>query len=268
VIKEVTRKFPTFAYYSLDGDIKPLVEFLLDLGVPKSDFPAILRKSPQVFGASLSERVIPNLMFLENLGVDRKQWPKVIYRHPPLLTYSLQKMKSNLDCLYELGLSKEKLGKVLMYSPNILGTGVEKLRATAQYFHSIGANVGTLLHKSPQLFGLSVEANLKPVTLFFLEKGFSMEEVAFMVSRYGCLYCFSLSKNIMPKWEFFLTMGYPKSDLVKFPHYFGYSLELRIKPRYAIMMESGVVLKLPVLLNYTDDKLNKRLKRKMEKNVG
>lgn len=45
---------------------------------------------------------------------------------------------------------------------------------------------------------------------------------------------------MIPKWEFFLTMDYPKSDLIKFPHYFGYSLEERIKSRYAIVKESGV----------------------------
>ncbi|KAI3500985.1 hypothetical protein L1887_36815 [Cichorium endivia] len=36
-IKEVIRKFPAFAYYSLEGNMKPVVEFLLDLGISKSD---------------------------------------------------------------------------------------------------------------------------------------------------------------------------------------------------------------------------------------
>ncbi|GLT54703.1 hypothetical protein SLA2020_278820 [Shorea laevis] len=38
-IKGITQRFPSFAYYSLEGKIKPVVEFLLDLGVPKSDIP-------------------------------------------------------------------------------------------------------------------------------------------------------------------------------------------------------------------------------------
>ncbi|KAL7207980.1 hypothetical protein ACSBR1_029851 [Camellia fascicularis] len=61
-----------------------------------------------------------------------------------------------------------------------------------------------------------------------------------MISRYGALYTFSLLDNLIPKWEFFLTMDYPKSELIKFPQYFGYSLDERIKPRYAIVTESGV----------------------------
>ncbi|XP_058227796.1 transcription termination factor MTERF5, chloroplastic-like isoform X3 [Rhododendron vialii] len=268
VIKEVISKFPPFADYSLDEKVKPVVEFLLDLGVPKSDIPSILRKWPQLCGVSLSEKAIHSVTFLENLGVDKKQWAKVIYRFPRILSCTRLKLKSNLDCLYELGLSTEKQGKVLMRCPNILGYGVERLRATAEYFHSIGVDVGTLLHKCPHIFSLSIEANLKPVTEFFLERGFSIEEVAIMVSRFGNFYTLSLSKNIMPKWEFFLTMGYPKSDLVRYPQYFGCSLELRIKPRYAIMREIGVTMSLGRLISVSDGDLYEILKRKKEKHVG
>lgn len=69
VIEEVIRNFPSFAYYSLDGNIKPVVEFLLDLGVPKSDIPTTLSKRPQICGFSLSENVIPTMTFLEKFGV-------------------------------------------------------------------------------------------------------------------------------------------------------------------------------------------------------
>ncbi|GFY83159.1 mitochondrial transcription termination factor family protein [Actinidia rufa] len=110
LIKEMTRKFPSFAYYSLEGKIKPVVEFLLDLGVPKSDIPTILSKRPQLCGISLSDNLIPTMTFLENLGVDKKQWAKVIHRFPALLTYSWQKLKGTADFLYEMGLSAESVG--------------------------------------------------------------------------------------------------------------------------------------------------------------
>ncbi|KAL2513775.1 Mitochondrial transcription termination factor family protein [Forsythia ovata] len=99
-IREVIRKFPAFAYYSLDGKIKPVVEFLLDLGVPKSDIPTILTKRPQLCGISLTGNLIPTMAFIEDLGVDKRQWAKVIYHFPPLLTYSRQKLKATVDFLY------------------------------------------------------------------------------------------------------------------------------------------------------------------------
>ncbi|XP_038883229.1 transcription termination factor MTERF5, chloroplastic isoform X2 [Benincasa hispida] len=265
-IKEITRRFPAFAYYSLEGKIKPVIEFFLDLGVPKSDIPVILNKRPQLCGISLTENLKPTMTFLENLGVDKKKWAKVIYRFPAVLTYSKQKVETTTSFLYEMGLSEESVGKVLTRCPNIISYSVEeKLRPTAKYFHSLGVDVAVLLYRSPQTFGLSIEANLKPVTQFFLERGYSMEDVGTMISRYGALYTFSLADNLVPKWDFFLTMGYSKLELIKFPQYFGYSLEGRIKPRYAIMKKSQVMLLLNQLLTLSESDFIETVKKKVNK---
>ncbi|PIA51263.1 hypothetical protein AQUCO_01100241v1 [Aquilegia coerulea] len=265
-IKGMTRKFPAFAYYSLEGKIKPVVEFLLELGVPRSDIPTILHKRPQLCGISLSENLIPTMTYLENLGVDKRQWAKVIHRLPALLTYSRQKVKITVDYLSEIGLSAENIGKILTRCPHIISYSVDdNLRPTADYFRSLGVDVGILLHRSPQTFGLSIEANLKPVTEFFLERGYSIEEVGTMVSRYGALYTFSLVENLIPKWEYFLTMDYPRSELVKFPQFFGYSLEERIKPRYALVKESGAKLLLNQVLSVSDREFERILKMKIKK---
>ncbi|XP_057991948.1 LOW QUALITY PROTEIN: transcription termination factor MTERF5, chloroplastic [Hevea brasiliensis] len=265
-IKGITRRFPAFAYYSLEGKIKPLVEFLLDLGVPKSDLPTILVKRPQLCGISLSENLIPTMTFLENLGVDKRKWAKVIYRFPALLTYSRQKVEVTVDFLCEMGLSAESIGKILTRCPNIISYSVEdKLRPTAEYFRSLGVDVAVLLHRCPQTFGLSIESNLKPVTEFFFGRGYSIQEVGTMITRYGALYTFSLVENLIPKWEFFLTMDYSKEELVKFPQYFGYSLEERIKPRYALVKVSGVKLLLNQVLSLSYSDFDKALKKKMKR---
>ncbi|XP_077232273.1 mitochondrial transcription termination factor family protein isoform X2 [Tasmannia lanceolata] len=265
-IKVMTRKFPAFAYYSLEGKVKPVVELLLELGVPRSDIPSIIYKRPQLCGISLSENLKPTMIYLESLGVDKNQWAKVIYRFPALLTYSRQKVKTSVDYLCELGLSAENIGKVLTRCPHIISYSVDdNLRPTAEYFRSMGVDVGVLLHRSPQTFGLSIEANLKPVTDFFFERGYDVGEVGTMVSRYGALYTFSLTENLIPKWDYFLTMDYPKSELVKFPQYFGYSLEERIKPRCAIVKESGAKLLLNQVLSLSNSEFEKALKRKLAK---
>ncbi|RZR85965.1 hypothetical protein BHM03_00013052 [Ensete ventricosum] len=268
-IKDIASKFPAFAYYSLDRKIKPLVEFLLELGVRRSDIPTILIKRPQLCGISFSENLKPMMAYLENLGVDKSKWAKVIYRFPALLTYSRQKVKTTIDYLSELGVSEKNIGKILTRCPHIISYSVEdKLRPTADYFQSIGIDVASLMHKCPQTFGLSIEANLKPVTEFFLERGYSTAEVSTMVNRYGALYTFSLVDNLIPKWNYFLTMDYPKSELVKFPHYFGYSLEERIKPRYSRVRECGVKLVLNQVLSVSNSRFEMILEKKREKTFG
>ncbi|GAU48268.1 hypothetical protein TSUD_405140 [Trifolium subterraneum] len=259
----IMRRFPAFTRYSFEGKIKPLVEFFLEFGVPKEQILIILVKRPSLCGLSLSKNIKPTVKFLESLGTDKKQWAKAIYRFPSLLAHSRQKIKETVDFLHEAGISDETVGRILTRFPNIIGLSVEdNLRPTATYFRTLGANVGTLLFRCPEILALSIEANIKPVTQFFLEKGYTLEEIGTMITRYGMLYTISLTKNVMPKWDYFMTMDYPKSELVKFPHYFGYSLEQRIKPRYAHMKSSGRRLTLNWLLSMSSSDFEKVLKLK------
>lgn len=268
-IKTITRKFAAFPYYSLEGKIKPVVEFLLDLGIPKSDIPTILCKRPQICGISLTDNLKPTMAFLETLGIDKNQWAKIIYRFPAILTYSRQKLISTVEFLTQTGLTEEQIGKILTRCPNIMSYSVEdKLRPTMEYFESLNVDVAVLLHRCPQTFGLSIETNLKPVTEFFLEKGYGLDEIGVMISRYGALYTFSLKENLMPKWDYFqTTMDYPNSELVKFPQFFGYSLQERIKPRYELVKRSGVRLLLNQVLSLSGVEFEKVVKKKMMKKL-
>ncbi|XP_028547795.1 transcription termination factor MTERF5, chloroplastic isoform X4 [Dendrobium catenatum] len=268
-IKSIVSRFPAFAFYTLDRKIKPLVEFLLELGVDKSDIPSILHKRPQLCGISLSENLKPMMIFLESYGVDKSRWAKVICRFPALLTYSRQKVKASVDFLSELGVSEKNIGKILTRCPQITSYSVEgKLRPTAEYFMTLGIDPASLIYRCPQTFGLSIDGNLRPVNEFFLERGYSVQEIATMVSRYGALYTFSLTGNMIPKWNYFLTMDYPRSELVKFPHYFGYSLVERIKPRHFRMKECNVRLILNQMLSSSDSDFEKVMEKKMWKLSG
>ncbi|XP_031259825.1 transcription termination factor MTERF5, chloroplastic-like isoform X1 [Pistacia vera] len=232
-IKGIIRRYPKLVYDSLEKKIKPLVKFLLDLGVPQSGILKIICSCPQLCGLSLFANVIPTLTFLEGVGVDKKQWAKVIHRYPSLLTFSRDKVQAIVDFLYELGLSAESIGKILT--------------------------------RHPVYIGYSVEDKLKPMAKFFLERGFSIEEVGIMVSRSPTLYNISFTKSLIPKWEFLMTMGYSKFELVKFPQYFSYSLEERIKPRYALVTECGVKMRLNLMLSLSGCDFEKALKRKRKK---
>ncbi|KAI4388595.1 hypothetical protein MLD38_000909 [Melastoma candidum] len=149
--KGITRRFPAFAYYSLEGKIKPLVEFLLDLGVPKSNIVHPCQEAPVVRNQSPRESDPNNVVSFEKLGIYKKKWAKVIYRFPALLTYSRQKFQTTLDFLLEWGVPEDHIGKILTNSPNITSYSVEeKLHPTAEYFQAMGIDVAFLFVRSPQ----------------------------------------------------------------------------------------------------------------------
>ncbi|XP_031254716.1 transcription termination factor MTERF5, chloroplastic-like isoform X2 [Pistacia vera] len=248
-IKLATSRCPSFANYSLERKIKPLVEFLLDLGVAKSEIPKILVQRPHLCGHCISGKIIPMMLYLEDMGVDKKQWAKVIFRSPGLLSHSMQKVQAVVNFLLELGLSGDSIGKVLTRFPRIVCYSVEdNLRPTAEYLKRLGVNVAIVVHRFPAILCCSIEGHLKLVTKFFYERGFRVEEVSYMVSRFPNLCGLSLTESLIPKWEFFLTMGYSKSELVKFSHYFGYNLEQRIRPRFALVQELGLKIRLNLML--------------------
>ncbi|KAJ0039864.1 hypothetical protein Pint_26819 [Pistacia integerrima] len=202
-IKLATCKYPSFANYSSERKIKPLVEFLLDLGVAKSDIPKILVQRPHLCGHSISG----------------------------LLSLSRQKVQAVVNFLLELGLSGDSIGKVLTRYPRTVSYNVEdNLRPTAKYFKSLGVNVAIVVHRCPASLWLSIEGNLKPVTKFFYERRFSVEDIGTM--------------------------------LVKFPQYFSYSLEQRIRPRFVLVKELGLTIGLDCMLVRSDCGFEKVLEMK------
>lgn len=264
-IMHIVRWFPHFAYASVDKKLRPLVEFLLELGVQKSDIPRILTSCPLLYGAKPSETLVRNMTVLEKLGMDSKMWAKVISKYPGLVLRSRGKIDAAVEFLFQMGVSKANIGKVLKRYPNIICYNVENcLQPTAEYFESLGIDVAGLLVRSPSSFGMSIETKLKPVTEFFLERGFSLGDIRTMVSRYGDMYCLSLAQNLIPKWNFFLTLNYPRLELVRVPFYFGSSLEKRIKPRIAVLKGCGVSMSLREVVMSTDRAFEKALRREMK----
>ncbi|GJM85459.1 hypothetical protein PR202_ga01907 [Eleusine coracana subsp. coracana] len=137
---------------TLEGTLPELVLFLLELGMDHEEIKNIVRKFPAFAYYNVDRKIKPLVELLIELG---------------------NKVETTVSFLTELGVSKENIGKILTRCPHLMSYSVDdNLRPTAEYFRSIGADVASLIQKSPQAFGLNVEAKLKPITEFFLERGF------------------------------------------------------------------------------------------------
>lgn len=129
-------------------------------------------------------------------------------RQPWFLCYNRRKVQAFINFLHELGLSGDSIGLVVTQCPEIGVCSVEdNLRPKAEYFKWLGVNVAIVLQRSPAILSGSIGGHLKPVTKFFLERGFSVEEVGTVISRYTALYSSILTQNLIPKWEFFFDNG-------------------------------------------------------------
>ncbi|TKY69664.1 Mitochodrial transcription termination factor-related [Spatholobus suberectus] len=81
-----------------------------------------------------------------------------------------------------------------------------------------------------------------------------------MVVRSPGLLTFSVEKNLGPKAEFFLKeMNGDVAQLKRFPQYFSFSLERRIRPRHRMLSQVGVSLPLEDMLKVSDGGFSDRL---------
>lgn len=101
----------------------------------------------------------------------------------------------------------------------------------------------------------SVEGTLLPKLNYLMNLGFEFDEVVMMVLRSPALLTFSIENNFKPKVEYFVKeMNGDLAELKKFPQYFSFSLEDKIKHRHRHLAQYGISLPLPDMLKVSDEK--------------
>lgn len=106
----------------------------------------------------------------------------------------------------------------------------------------------------------SVENTLLPKLHFLRSLGFSDSEVVNLVLRSPALLTYSIQNNFKPKLEYFLKeMKRDVKEIKRFPQYFSFSLEGKIKPRHRLLVEHGFSMSLSDMLKVSDGEFNVRL---------
>lgn len=95
---------------------------------------------------------------------------------------------------------------------------------------------------------------------YLLELGIEYDEVRNMVLRSPGLLTFSVENNYRPKVEYFLKeINGNLEEIKRFPQYFSFSLERKIKPRHRLLKEHGFFMSLSDMLKVSDGEFNVQL---------
>ncbi|TYG79654.1 hypothetical protein ES288_D02G155800v1, partial [Gossypium darwinii] len=211
---------------------------------PKAPVPPILKhQSPQ--SSQLKPFPPFNPTFLSpfprtlplSVGLSRPSIGRILDMCPLLLTSDPLPPVNFL--LHEVPLPFPHLPLSLTRCPRLLVSSVPtQLRPTLRFLTS----VGLVLNSHTTLLLVSdVENTLKPKINFLQSLGFDEPEVNRMVVRSPGLLTLSVENNMSPKAEFFLEeMEGDLEELKRFPQYFSFSLEKKIKPRHRALVEYGV----------------------------
>ncbi|KAK6922008.1 Transcription termination factor, mitochondrial/chloroplastic [Dillenia turbinata] len=237
------------------------------------------------------------LLYLEKIL--RVNPSKALQKNPKFRSTSLASLKSVEQCLYSMGIERSAFGRIFDMLPRLLTADpyadlwpvFDFLLNDVQIpFYDIRNSI----IRCPRLLVCSVDDQLKPA-LCFLRKlgfvgrhritsqttsllvsnveftlvpkieymqslGFSYEEVVEMVLRSPGLLTFSIPNNFEPKVEYFVReMNRGLKELKRFPQYFSFSLEEKIKPRHRLLVEHGFSLPLSDMLKISDGEFRVQL---------
>lgn len=236
------------------------------------------------------------VLYLENLKVNPE---KAFRENPTLRTCPLGTLKSVERCLSSMGIHRSDMGRILdmlpelltcdphgdiypifdfllnevripypdvqksiLRCPRLLVSSVEhRLRPSLCFLKELGfVGPHSLTCQTTLLLVSSVEDTLLPKVEFLRGLGFTRVEVSNMVVRSPALLTLSVANNLVPKVEFFLKeMNGDLAELKRFPQYFSFSLERRIKPRHAMLVRHGLSLPLEHMLKVSDGGFDARL---------
>ncbi|KDP41215.1 hypothetical protein JCGZ_15622 [Jatropha curcas] len=201
---------------------------------------------------------------LSCMGLHRSAIGRILDMHPTLLTSDpyLYLYPVFDFLLNEVGIPFPDIAKCISRCPRLLVCSVsEQLRPALIFLRNLGfVGPSAINSQTTLLLVYNIEYTLMAKIEFLMSLGLKYSEVQIMVVRSPGLLTFSVENNLLPKVDYFLVeMKGDLEELKRFPQYFSFSLEGKIKPRHKLLVEYGFKLPLWKMLKISDGEFYARL---------
>ncbi|KAL3501431.1 hypothetical protein ACH5RR_035880 [Cinchona calisaya] len=221
------------------------------------------QKNPNLHSAPLSSLQSVEHC-LSSMGIERSALGRIIDMFPQLLTAD---QNAEIYPVYEFLLNDVEIPlpdvrKSIIRCPRLLVCSVKnQLQPALDFLRNLGfVGANRITCQTTVLLVSNVDHTLIPKVEFLMGLGFDYNEVVKMVLRSPGLLTFSIENNYRPKVDYFLKeMNGDLEDLKRFPQYFSFNLEGKIKRRHRILMEHGFSMPLWKMLKVSDWEFNARL---------
>ncbi|KAM1285645.1 hypothetical protein EV1_028204 [Malus domestica] len=143
---------------------------------------------PFVLGMRIGTVIKPFVDYLVSLGLPKKILARMLEKRTYLLGYDLEEtVKPNVDCLVSVGIRREALASVVAQYPQILRLPLKAKTSSQQYLFSLKLKMdpegfARVIEKMPQIVSLHQHLTMKPVE-FLLGRGIASEDVAKSLRR-------------------------------------------------------------------------------------
>ncbi|XP_065863764.1 transcription termination factor MTERF2, chloroplastic isoform X2 [Euphorbia lathyris] len=265
----IVESFPHVLALPLDAHLKPMVELLETIGVPRERMGSIFLLFPPIILGGINS-IKRNLLALEKIGVVDEDFAKMLLKYPWILSASIQdNYKEILSMCHVEKIPKVMIDKAIRSWPHLLGCSTSKLKVMVENFGALGIKnkkLGRVISRSPQLL-LRKPQEFFQVVSFLRELGFDEETVGKILLRCPQIFGASVEKTLRRKVEFLASIGVSEDHLPrtikKYPELLLTDINRTLSPRMKYLMEVGLskneiafmVRKFSPLLGYSIDEV-------------
>jgi mTERF domain-containing protein len=235
------------------GLIPRLHFFVGELKFTLENFRVVVKKNPLILLASLEKNLRPKLQqYLQRtLTMNTKQVQTIITKYPQFVNYHLNNQILPITEYYcqELNFRISEFAQILVKFPRLVTHSLlDKIKHVVGFLrYELGmdaSQVKRVLYQAPQIMNLNTDDTLKGKIHYLREAlGLSDEELRRILAGMPTLTICSTEANLKPKIDY-LSEVLDRDELKKaaliLPTLLGYSLDKRIRPRMAKILESGV----------------------------
>lgn len=257
-VGRILLKYPWVLSKSIRKNYEKIFNFFAARQVPEASIHHAIRDWPLILGCSV-DKMKPMVEQFDELGVRKAALGKVICTSPQLLYRKPEEFQKVVSFLLDdLGLPEDHLAQVLVRCPKIFAGSIENtFQKKVEFLTKLGIRTTALpgvIKKNPEFLLSDVDRNVIPRLAYLMQFGLSTREIASMVARFSPLLTYSIKLVLRPKLDFLLNiMGKPVSEVVRFPRYFSYSLENKIKPRFFALRDRNINCSLQDMLGKNDE---------------
>ncbi|KAK9281996.1 hypothetical protein L1049_004907 [Liquidambar formosana] len=238
--------FPRLLLLSLETRMKPMVDFLEDIGVPRGCMRNVLLIFPPIVFYDIEKDIKPRILAFEKIGAVDKDFGRMLLKYPWVISTSIQENYEEILSFFSL----EKVPKVsvdcaIKSWPHLLGCSTSKLKLMVEQFGELGVQnkkLGQVIATSPQLLLRKPQEFLKVVS-FLEDLGFDRETVGRILGRCPEIFATSIEKTLKKKLEFLTSIGVSKDlprVIRKYPELFVSDIDRTLLPRMKYLMKTGL----------------------------
>uniref|UniRef100_A0A9I9DMW2 Transcription termination factor MTERF2, chloroplastic n=1 Tax=Cucumis melo TaxID=3656 RepID=A0A9I9DMW2_CUCME len=238
--------FPRMLLLSVESHVKPMVEFLEKISIPKERMRSIFLLFPPVIFFD-TEVLKSRIMAFEEVGVEVTVVGKLLIKYPWIMSNCIDGNLKQIISFFELEkVPNASIINAISSWPLILGSSTSKLQLMVDRFDGLGVRskkLGQVIATSPQILLLEPQEFLQVVS-FLEEVGFDKESVGRIIARCPEISATSIEKTLKRKLEFLISIGVSKTHLPraikKYPELLVSDPHKTLLPRIRYLRQRGL----------------------------